>query len=661
MTQYAYDALNRVSSVADSGGFTLFGYDRSGLQTSVRHANGTLTTFAHDGAGRITDQIHALGAVTLVRHRYSHDANGNRLTQRETQSGAEELTTYSYDALDRLLGVVYPDATVTYTYDAVSNRLSERAVEHITDVVAVDRSYSYDTRDRLTAISDQSGPDIAYTYDLNGNQIRREREGVTDTYIYDVRDRMVTVQRGASLMGRYHYNHAGLRTRKTDPDGTALAYVYDGQSVLTQHQADGEVLARYHYGPTRLLGLVHADEGRSHYHHDALGSVAALTGPDGQVRVRYQYDAWGNPRRTVGGAHNPFGFTGHERDEQTGLYYFKARFYDPEVGRFMRADPYRGEIETPPSLHRYLYAYGNPTVYWDPDGHAPIALPLLLLLGGGGGTVAIASPQGQAVLHDMAERAVSNAERAVSNVRRNVRVGIAVLSIQQELVFRSAGPQASLIHEDNGNVGVNGGFQAHTDRGPHHTGNQSPPPVLPTHTGHSRPDVDDGMVLPGREAIEGRTSPYVSPVGEGVDTSVMYSERGGHGVPNRAGPLSAEEANAPHIEKGRSPPYAAGTRARDIVLQNDRVFVRVHGEGNRERSWIMRPHEIEGLTPQQIQDRFALPELPAFVSDVHAPAGTRIRVGTVGEQPGWGAGGATQYELLDHLPPSAFQNRRELQ
>jgi len=137
---------------------------------------------------------------------------------------------------------------------------------------------------------------------------------------------------------------------------------------------------------------------------------------------------------------------------------------------------------------------------------------------------------------------------------------------------------------------------------------------------------------------------------------------GGEGVLNKnlTGPLSADEANAPHLAKGNLPPYAEGTRARDIVLEQERVFARVHGEGNQARSWMMRQQEIEGLTPLQIQDKFALPELPNFVSDVHVPPGTNIRVGTVGAQPDWGSGGAIQYELLQRLPSSAFQNMRPL-
>jgi hypothetical protein len=137
------------------------------------------------------------------------------------------------------------------------------------------------------------------------------------------------------------------------------------------------------------------------------------------------------------------------------------------------------------------------------------------------------------------------------------------------------------------------------------------------------------------------------------------SRAAGRGVV-RGRPLSAAEANASHVAAGRRPPYAAGSRARDIVLDRPREFVRVHGEGNQARSWLMRREEIEGLTAVQIRDRFALPELPSYVSDVHVPAGTRLRVGTVGKQPGWGGGGATQYELLERLPPSAFTNQRPL-
>jgi RHS repeat-associated protein len=139
--------------------------------------------------------------------------------------------------------------------------------------------------------------------------------------------------------------------------------------VLVETDTSGSTLAKFDYGPDRLLSMNHISQGRAYYLFDALGSVANLTTTTGGIQARYQYDAYGNYRSTAGSSFNRFAFTGHEKDNETNLYYFKARFYDPETGRFLNQDAYLGDINTPPSLHRYLYAYGNPTVYIDPDGH----------------------------------------------------------------------------------------------------------------------------------------------------------------------------------------------------------------------------------------------------------------------------------------------------
>jgi hypothetical protein len=132
------------------------------------------------------------------------------------------------------------------------------------------------------------------------------------------------------------------------------------------------------------------------------------------------------------------------------------------------------------------------------------------------------------------------------------------------------------------------------------------------------------------------------------------------GKPKTVRTMTADEANASHVAAGNRPPYAKGTTAKDIVTTEDSKFVRVHGETNQARSWMMREEDIKGLSPEQIQNKFALPETPKYVSDVNVPAGTKVRVGTVGAQEGWGTGGATQYELQQRLPQSAFTNRRPL-
>jgi filamentous hemagglutinin len=104
-----------------------------------------------------------------------------------------------------------------------------------------------------------------------------------------------------------------------------------------------------------------------------------------------------------------------------------------------------------------------------------------------------------------------------------------------------------------------------------------------------------------------------------------------------------------------SPPYKPGTRVTEFTNTADDIYVRVHGESNMARSWMMKREVIEGLTPAQIQSKYALPELPTYMSEVHVPVGTRIRTGTVNPVFG-GVGNATQYELLQRLPTSAFKN-----
>lgn len=135
--------------------------------------------------------------------------------------------------------------------------------------------------------------------------------------------------------------------------------------------------------------------------------------------------------------------------------------------------------------------------------------------------------------------------------------------------------------------------------------------------------------------------------------------RGGTTPPHKVErTLTADEANAPHVKAGRNPPYADGKAVQDIRLKDDATFARVHGPDNKARSWMMRKEDIEGLTPVQIKDKFALPDTPTLVSDVNVPAGTLIRTGEVAPQVGWGSGGATQFELLNRLPENLFTNTR---
>ena len=265
--------------------------------------------------------------------------------------------------------------TVTYSYDNNGNRITETHTDNATSGLIKDLSLSYNSRDQLTDISDSvdSANNASYSYDPNGNQIQKITASLTSDYIYDARNNLRTVTAGGSTLGQFLYDHQGLRVEKIGDRGTER-YSYDDQSVLIQFDDSNTTIAKYDYGPNRLLSLNHHTEGLQFYLSDGLNSIVNLTATDGSVQARYQYDAWGNKRNEAGASHNRFSFTGYEQDTETDLLYAKARYYDPHTGRFLSHDAFEGEINTPPSLHRYLYAYGNPTVYIDLDGNRTFKL-----------------------------------------------------------------------------------------------------------------------------------------------------------------------------------------------------------------------------------------------------------------------------------------------
>ncbi len=302
-------------------------------------------------------------------------------TQTEVNGGVAETTTYTYDSDDRLKQVAYPDKTTAYTYDPAYNRLTEKTT--LTSGAAdTDRTYAYNPRNQLTGITDNlsAANSVQYSYDANGNQTIKTKNGVTTTFVYDVRDELVTVLQNATTLGLFHYDYQGLRISK-DMGGQVLRYTYDDNSVLLETDNTGATVAKFDYGAHHLLSLTHVTEGREFYLFDGLGSVADLTTLAGSIQARYQYDAFGNFRAQAGSSFNRFAFTGHEKDNETGLYYFKARYYDPDTGRFLSQDEYEGDVDTPPSLHKYLYAYANPTVYVDPTGHIEVLNDLANWLG----------------------------------------------------------------------------------------------------------------------------------------------------------------------------------------------------------------------------------------------------------------------------------------
>jgi RHS repeat-associated protein len=383
VTFYEYDGQARLSRVTANQGLadeqvTTYTYWPDDLLKTITAPNGVLTSYGYDFADRVTSIDIARGAVSLLSYAYTYDANGNRLSQIETNGGVPELTTYTYDQRDRLVTVTYPSGTsVEYVYDEVSNRTGEIERDPSGTIVS-NKTAVFDAINRLTSVADSVDPsnDATFTYDANGNLTSKTTAAGTETYDYDPRDLMVEARKGTAVVARYAYDAFGRRYLKVSSEGAFTSvvrqYLYDQTSLLHELDSDDLEIAKYEYGGDRLTSLVRRDEPRRFYHQDALGSVVALSDSAGAVVGRYHLDAWGRYRAPseLDASANRFGFTGYLFDQETALYYAKARFYDPTVGRFTSQDSFLGEIDAPPSLHRYFYAHANPLRFIDPTGHA---------------------------------------------------------------------------------------------------------------------------------------------------------------------------------------------------------------------------------------------------------------------------------------------------
>lgn len=177
------------------------------------------------------------------------------------------------------------------------------------------------------------------------------------------------------LLVRYRYHWNGLRAEKETfgPDATVVRYQYDGPWLQAETNVIGNTLVRYSRGADGRVLAAQRNQHVRYFLTDALGTPTSLLDAQGHIVARFRYDAWGNQIAHDGSENTPIRHTGHYFDEETGLYYVAARYYDPDLGGFISEDPAPGEPERPITFNPYVAFNANPTTYVDPDGRQ--ALP----------------------------------------------------------------------------------------------------------------------------------------------------------------------------------------------------------------------------------------------------------------------------------------------
>ena len=202
------------------------------------------------------------------------------------------------------------------------------------------------------------------------------------TFSYDSQNHLVEMNGGAVQM---LYDGDGNRVAKS-VNGMVTRYLVDdlnptGYAQVMDELTNGAVTRTYTYGLQRISQhqVISNTWAPSFYSYDGGGNVRALTNTAGATTDSYEYDAFGNSFTVSGTTPNEMMYRGEQWDPDLGLYYLRARYYNPTAGRFVSMDPENGIVTDPATLHRYLYANGDPVNKVDPDGRAASAEYALLL------------------------------------------------------------------------------------------------------------------------------------------------------------------------------------------------------------------------------------------------------------------------------------------
>ena len=407
VTGSQYDELNRLTQVTFQDTATVaYTYDAGDRVTHVADSiNGTITR-QYDGLDRLTQEVTAEGTVT-----YTYDADGRRATM--TVAGqlpvsygydnAHRLTSITqgtsvvsvtYDDADRRSTLTYPNGMVatsgyddanrltsltyslgqttvgdlTYTYDAAGQRTAVGGSWARTGLPQALASATYDAANRIVTWGGQT-----FSYDPNGNLAS---DGPT-SYVWNARNQLV----GLSGMASASFAYDAMGRRRTRTTSSTTSYLSDGANTV-QELVGGSPTANVLAGGIDEVFQRTESAGTRTVLTDALGSTVALVDGAGAVQTQYTYEPFGATSTSGALSTNPTQYTGRENDG-TGLYYYRARYYDPRLQRFLSEDPI-GFGAGDPNL--YAYTFNAPTMHRDPSGR--FAVPLILCAAGAAGSAA---------------------------------------------------------------------------------------------------------------------------------------------------------------------------------------------------------------------------------------------------------------------------------
>ncbi|MFA9464179.1 MAG: RHS repeat-associated core domain-containing protein [Velocimicrobium sp.] len=358
---YQYDDSGRLLSVG--AGVKDQGY----FYSKFKYANNRLTKVQTNGQNSNSDS-----AKDNASYEYYPEGKLKKITYPQLNDNSFLTTEYSYNPIGRLKSVVNKKGSNVlsqfyYAYDANGNITSVND-GHIT------KNYVYDKLNQLVEIRNPDGKSIKYTYDYRGNRVG-EVGGYFDMdldvdFSYDLENKLKTVTKGTATTTMSYYAD-GMRAKKESKAGVTK-YIYNlSGKLIAEAKNSSAITANYVWGPDRVISQKNSG-GEYYYLYNGHGDVIQVVDRNGNIVNNYEYDEWGNVLYGKETVSNPFKYAGEVYDEETGLYYLRARYYDPKMGRFINEDTYEGQINDALSLNGYSYCNNNPLIHIDPSGHVPV-------------------------------------------------------------------------------------------------------------------------------------------------------------------------------------------------------------------------------------------------------------------------------------------------
>ena len=703
---FAWDALHRLVQTDNTGTPGAvdvqlnYSYDAGGNILSVQDNHGVTISSTYDSRDLLESRNWSGGGIAPAAAQMDYDARALR-TQTRRFSDTEQTqqigsTDYAYDAKGRLTDIghlnaldavfsdfalFYDDADqlirrevngdgIDYVYDSGGQLTASESATQPDEVFSFDANGNRTTAGNVIGANNQLLSDSQFTYawDAEGNLIARTSivDGSVTDFVYDHRNRLTSVTESTSVgvvvsQSEFTYDALNRRIAKTvDSDGAGPAaaetttFVYDGGHVWADADESGSITARYLFGDStdEILARHRPADGTAWYLTDQLGSVHVITDAAGSVLDEITYDSFGNViTETNPSAGDRYRFTGREFDQETGLYYYRARYYSSTLGIFISQDPL-GFRAADTNLYRYV---GNsPLAFTDPSGlTAVVAYGETATAGSRAGASFAAGTIGYACgyLEALYNGDPNPARTAVSEAVRGAAIGavlgplvgqlpgqfqlftgiaLAVYGVGsgEDIVIK--GLRGSCIVAEFAAGGGLRNLKGVAD-------DLNPPKSLNDWSRALRRFLGDesGSVPTGRSATKQR---------------------------KRTETVSADSVNTT-FPNDYHPPYKPGTKVTRFEPGIEEEFVRVHGSDTQLGGWLVKKDALRGLTPQQIQSKYALPSRPTHISDVNVPSGTRMEYGTV--NPGFPgvppSGMARQYRVLERLDSTAFRNMRILE